>query len=96
MSGGHFNYNCFRISDFADELQHEIATNDDETEDDFGCTRGNQYDEKTIANLKAAHAIIKKAGELAREVEWLYSGDHGEDSFNKLMDEMLPNAPITG
>lgn len=89
MSGGHFDYNCFRISQFADELKHEIEINNSTETDDYGYKIGAGYNEKTIATLKKCHQIIEMAGKLAREVEWLYSGDHGEESFLALVEPIL-------
>lgn len=89
MSGGHFDYGCFRISQFADDLKHEIETNDDETKNEFGYRRGYGLDKETISRLVTAQQIIETAGKLAREVEWLYSGDHAEDSFNRIADKIL-------
>lgn len=89
MSGGHFEYNCFRISQFADDLQHEIDVNDVNVRDDLGDPRGYNFTQETLSRLIAAHSIIEKAGKLAKEIEWLYSGDHGEDSFAELVDDIL-------
>ena len=89
MSGGHFDYDCFRISEFAENLKHEIDVNDDKTEDKFGDRRGYHFNINTLNRLTVAHRIIEKAGKLAKEIEWLYSGDHGEDSFNGLVDGIL-------
>jgi hypothetical protein len=89
MSGGHFNYGCFRISEFANELQHEIDVNDDDTKDRYGDYRGYGYSPETVARLKVAQALIAKAGKLAREIEWLYSGDHSEESYWRLHDGIM-------
>lgn len=89
MSGGHFDYNCFRISQFADDLLHEIEINDDESVGDFGYRRGRGFRAGTISRIKKCHSIIERSGKLAREVEWLYSGDHGEESFCRLVDDIL-------
>lgn len=89
MSGGHFNYVCYRILEFANELQQKIDTNDDETLDDFGDKRGYGFDDETMLRLRTSCQIIVTAGKLAREIEWLYSGDHGEESFRRLIDEIL-------
>lgn len=89
MSGGHFDYGCFRISQFADELQHEIDINSDETTDDFGDRRGYGFSDDTLLRLRTSQRVIETAGKLAREIEWLYSGDHGEDSFCLLVDKIL-------
>ena len=89
MSGSYFNYGYFKISQFADELQHEIDINDDETKDEFGDTRGQCFSTYTMERIRAAHKIIETAGKLAREIEWLYSGDHGEESYRELTDKIL-------
>ena len=89
MSGGHFDYNCFRISQFADDLQHEIKANDDETRDEFGDRRGYCFAPETICRLLSAWSVIDEAGKLAREIEWLYSGDTGEESFSDRVGKIM-------
>lgn len=83
MSGGHFDYGCFRISQFADELQHEIAIND-------SCD-GRGFDDDTLEKLDAIQQHIETAGRLAKEVEWLYSYDAGPETciaqVNKILGE---------
>ena len=89
MSGGHFQYGCFRISQFADELQYEIYTNDDQTDDGYGGRIGENLEQEALERVKVAQALIAKAGKLAREIEWLYSGDHSEESFCRLFDAIM-------
>ena len=88
MSGGHFEYKCFEISRFADELEHEIEVNDCDEMDQYGGDVGYHFKAETVGRLKRAHSIIALAGKLAREIEWLYSGDHGEESFAALYDRI--------
>ena len=100
MSGGHFNYGCFRISQFADELKHEIDTNDDIRLDDFrqpdfGEPVGQGLSPETMQRVTKAHKTIELAGKLAMEIEWLYSGDHGEESFCRLVDEIFNELPLS-
>ena len=85
MSGGHFNYKCYSISQFADELKHEIQNNTTKNQDNYSPS----YSKKTIAILTKCHKIINQAGELSKEIEWLYSGDHGEDSFNEIVSKIF-------
>lgn len=89
MSGGYFDYGYLRISQFADELKREIESNDDNSLDDWGSARGRGMGKETVSRLVVAHQIIVTAGRLAREIEWLYSCDHGEESFNKLFDKIM-------
>lgn len=82
MSGGSFDYNCFRISTFADDLMARIETNGVYDENGYG----DGFASETIEMLKRCHAIIEKAGILAHHIEWLYSGDHDEESFMNLVN----------
>ncbi len=92
MSGGYFQHNCFRIAAFAYELENELDQNDDLTLDIYGDQRGQGFDNKTVDNLKAALIILKLAAKLAREVEYLYSGDLGPETFNKRVNEIVDKA----
>lgn len=84
MSGGHFDYNCFRISSFADGLKAEIERNKEG--DEFG---GLNYKKETINKLKKCYKLIKQSGDLAHAVEYLYSGDYGEESFIEEYNKIL-------
>lgn len=91
MSGGSFDYNCHRISDFAIELRHKLDINNSEEKDKFGDYVGAHMEPETVAALERSYAIIHTAALLAREIEWLYSFDHSEESFRNLVDEILGN-----
>lgn len=94
MSGGHFDYNCFRIYEFAEDLQREIDQNDDKTIDSWGNAVGFEFSKETIERLQTVQKIIEIAGNLAKETEWLYSGDHGEETYIRLIDEILEDFEI--
>ena len=89
MSGGSFDYNCYKIQSFASELQHRLDVNNDQTLDHYGDKIGYDFAKETVIRLEKAQKIIKVAGKLAREIEWLYSGDHGEHSVCGLIDKIL-------
>jgi hypothetical protein len=84
MSGGAFDYNCFRISQFAEELKNRIDENHHEING-----RAYHYNLETITLLNHCQKAIELAGELAHEVEWLYSGDIGEETFKKRFNEIV-------
>ena len=89
MSGGHFDYNCFRISQFAEDLQHEIDINDCKEEDNYGMRVGYLFEPETMEMVQRVREVIKLAGDLAKETEWLYSGDHGEHTYCDLVQKLL-------
>ena len=84
MSGGHFDYKCFSISQFADELRNAIDENS--KEDDCGYARN--FSSKTIETLEECQLLIAKAGKVAKEIEWFYSGDIGEETFLERMKDL--------
>lgn len=92
MSGGAFDYDSFKIAQFAIELKHKISTNDDDELNFYGDKKGAGYEDETLTKLKMCQQVIEFAGILAHEVEWLYSGDHGEEGFNKLVQTHMDNA----
>lgn len=95
MSGGHFDYACCKISRLAEEIQHEIDINDlhgeatDHLDYDHGRDRGYGLAPETLAVVQEIQRVLAAAGNLAREVEWLYSGDHGEGSFLEIVRDPL-------
>ncbi len=77
MSGGHFDYLQFRIEDVAGDLKREIAdhlTNDESI---------------TTERLKETVLTLEKAAIMLHRVDWLFSGDDGEESFNQRWEEDL-------
>ena len=61
MSGGAFEYGCFKISQFADDLEMKIRMNGSEEKNDWGDRIGSHYSKETIENLKEIQASMEKA-----------------------------------
>ena len=81
MSGGHFNdndYVYYKVAQFADELEEEIQDND--KPDEYGYAPPN-FSPETIKYLRKQLRQMRKVSEIMRHIDYLYSGDHGEDSF---------------
>ena len=80
MSGGHFEYNQYRIFEIAEEIGRVIAEND---KSEY------PYDKAIVDRLKQAAKNIKVAYIFAQRVDWLLSGDDGPDAFMRRLDEEL-------
>jgi hypothetical protein len=77
MSGGTFNYQQNVLLDIADTLSQEIKAND-------GC-----YKPETIDAFRLGVELIEMAYIYAQRIDWLLSGDDGEDDFHeRLKDEL--------
>ena len=88
MSGGHFNdcgYIYHQVSQFAYELEEEIQNNNKPDEYD-GYVKN--YAPEVIEYLEEQVHFIHKMADIMRHIDFLYSGDHGEDSFMNRVQEV--------
>ena len=85
MSGGHFGDYCyFQVSQFARDLEWEIANNGKENEDGYSYN----YSPETIEYLEEQVHYIHKIADIMYHIDRLYAGDHGEDGFMKRVQEV--------
>ena len=87
MSGGHFDYQQYKCHDIATMIDELIASNDDDTLDEFGNRRGRGYGPEIILRFKVASHALKRAATMAQRIDWLVSGDDGEESFLRRWSE---------
>ena len=85
MSGGHFDYMQHHINDIAQEIEHIIETNG--SIDDYGCEIN--YSEEIIEEFKKGIKALKIAEIYAQRIDWLLSGDDGEENFFKRLKKEL-------
>ena len=92
MSGGAYEYQQDRIRHIAERIQEEIELNNTPYEDMFyGEWNGQRYSDETIAKFKEGLEILRKAYVYAKRIDWLLSGDDGEETFHKRLKEDLEN-----
>lgn len=85
MSGGAFHYSFIRLYEFANELDMRINNNNIPNEYGYA----DNLSDETIANMKTSLLLIKSCAILSHEIEWLYSGDSGEDQFNEIFKKLI-------
>jgi len=85
MSGGHFDYKQYYLNDIANDIQLQIETNGKPNEYGENIT----YSDATIARFKEAVYVLKVAETYAQRIDWLISGDDGEDSFIERINDEL-------
>ncbi len=78
MSGGSFNYAWLLVNEFFLNLEERLER--PEIEDDF--------QPATISKLREIAETIHLASKLMREVEYLYSGDTGNETFMERVAEI--------
>jgi len=89
MSGGHFDYKEYSIQLISEEIQHIIETNDDTTLDKYGNPRGYLFNPTTLEALKEVVKTLNRAAIMAKRVDYLLSGDDGEDTFIERLNKDL-------
>lgn len=85
MSGGSFNnsgYIYYHVHQFADELENRIENNN--VDDEYGYSPN--YPEEVLRVLRAHIPEINRIAKIMRAIDYLYSGDHGEDSFLRAIE----------
>ena len=96
MSGGHFDYDQYRIQNIADGVDQLIRQNGKEIEypsgyvmSSFDETHHYKYPPEVIEKFKEGLEILRKAAIYAQRIDWLVSGDDGEESFISRLKEDL-------
>lgn len=84
MSGGHFDYKQYQIDDVADKMQDEVARAV------YKLQLGEEtYSEATIERMKEAAIVCRAAALYVNRLDWLLSGDDGEETFHERLEQEL-------
>lgn len=89
MSGGHFNYDQYKIEYIADSIDDLILHNGSSEKNDWGDLKYQTYPEDIIDQFKIAANKLREAAVYAQRIDWLVSGDDGEESFGIRLESDL-------
>ena len=105
MSGGAFDYNQHKIGYIIEEIEEVINDNGREkTEEELKEESWRdpdwyekypedlfhyKYPDEVIEKMKEGIEVLKRAQIYAQRIDWLLSGDDGEESFLKRLEEDL-------
>ncbi len=86
MSGGSFDHAYGRVEEFADSLERKLRAAAEPApagprEDGEDHERPEAFIPAVTARLQHVERMARHLSALMKEVEWLYSGDNGEESF---------------
>jgi hypothetical protein len=85
MSGGEFDFAYAHFISFAEEVNNKL--NQQGLEDRYGCVEP-VLPTEIEKEIREVVQLTRYVGELAKEVEWLYSGDSGNETFLKRIKEI--------
>jgi hypothetical protein len=89
MSGGHFQYEQYKLEMIADEIEHLIEKNDCNDKNQWGDVIGNHFSRETMREFDKAVELLKRAHVYAQRIDYLVSGDDGEDDFHRRLKTEL-------
>ena len=101
MSGGHFDYAQFHLGQIAESIKDVIDKNgkpkshherwdyDNDGKLYPDCVNYYDFSDETVERFKEAYDILKKAYVYAQRIDWLLSGDDGEDTFHERLEKDL-------
>ena len=95
MSGGHFDYDQYRITTIADSIESVIEKNkkliDPKHKDYYWSDQEVYYDfpDEVIEEFKKGVEILRQAQVYAHRIDWLLSGDDGDETFLKRLKSDL-------
>jgi hypothetical protein len=89
MSGGFFNHSQYTLDQIAADIEDEIYYNDSEDVDEYKDKLGNGFSEDTMQEFKLAVWYLKQAFVYTQRIDWLLSGDDGEQTFHERLKKDL-------
>ncbi len=96
MSGGRFDYEQYKIGRIADEVEQLIIINGQKREyrESWENEYHDEYSPEIIEKFKEGLMLLKKAEIYAQRIDWLVSGDDGEESFLRRLKKELDDLEI--
>ena len=105
MSGGAFDYNQYKIGYMVDQIEETVVKNGVEKTPEDLKNEGwrdpdwykkypedlfhYKYPDDVIEKMKEGIEVLKRAQIYAQRIDWLLSGDDGEESFLRRLEEDL-------
>ena len=87
MSGGYFEHQQYRLGEMADEIEDVIYMNTGVNKDEYY----HNFSEETLAKLKTSVWLLRRTQTYIHRIDWLLSGDDGEETFHKRLINDLNN-----
>jgi hypothetical protein len=105
MSGGAFNYDQYKIGYMVDQIEETVVKNGVEKTPEDLKNEGwrdpdwykkypedlfhYKYPDEVIEKIKEGIEVLNRAQIYAQRIDWLLSGDDGEESFLRRLEEDL-------
>lgn len=94
MSGGHFDYKQYDMDSIYQDIKQLVLTNDSYELNQWGDSKGRHYTAETIDEFKLGLKFLRLAEIYTHRIDWLLSGDDGEESFHRRLASDLKEKNI--
>ncbi len=84
MSGGHFDYQQFAITEIAESIKQEIRTSG---------KQNRIYSSLVLEKLEKGVRVLERAAIYAQRIDWLISWDDDDESFLERLEKGLKELP---
>ncbi len=91
MSGGHFQYQQFRLNDLADEVDAYILRCTSDETDEYGYKP--TMSPEALDCLRLCRDTLIKAGDMLHSVDWCICGDTCEETMIREIREIEKRQP---
>lgn len=85
MSGGHYDYKCFKVQELCDEMEHELRKFRNPGKDDWD--PGYSKEHMDLREKFIKH--MKNVAEIAHTIEYTDSGDYSADKEIKQLKQFF-------
>lgn len=82
MSGGHYDYQCFRIGELADNILQDCDKFTTGGTDRHGWEYS-ALPEDILAGMRDVAEKLNKLSQIAHDIEWYMSGDYGDETMRE-------------
>ena len=89
MSGGHFNYSQYNIDQIANDIELIIDNNESKEVNEWGDRVGYGFPPEVIDKFREAVTHLRRSYVYAQRIDWLVSGDDGEENFHRRLENDL-------
>lgn len=89
MSGGFFDYNQYHISSIAESVQSLILNSGSKELDEYGSRAHPEFSPEILEKFREGLKHLELAAIYAQRIDWLVSGDDGDQTFLKRLEADL-------
>ena len=86
MSGGHYNYDCYKLSHLSEDILADVKKYEVGGKDDYGFEYSAIPTDILLAMTEIANKL-ESLSKAAHDIEWYMSGDYSDDTMRACINK---------